>query len=72
MTDSEKLLAVVDKCKEWRQQSIDNAAQEISEHGWNAETAPYEIQFNIAGRVLELAGHTDDRQWLRDALGVRT
>lgn len=70
MTDSEKLLAIVDKCKELRKSTTADARLELQTHGWQSELGYYQTGFDICGAILAIAGHADELDWKRDVFGV--
>ena len=70
MTDSEKLLAIVDTCHELRRVAVQDGRKEAIESGWNAQLSTHHVKFETAGAVLEIAGHPDELVWARDALGA--
>lgn len=70
MTDSEKLLAIVDACKEARRHDVRDARNELVNNGWQSELGYYQTRFDLAGELLSIAGHEDNLQWPSDVMGV--
>lgn len=70
MTDSEKLLVIVDTCHQLRRSAVEDGRKEAIEGGWNAQLSTHHVKFDTAGTILEIAGHPDSLNWARDALGA--
>lgn len=69
MIAADAVQAVIDKCRDLRQQSVDNARRELKENGWQAELGYHHVQFEVCEEVLALLGESDDLVWIRDAMG---